>query len=407
MLSQKDKQIVRELAKQYMEAVNTEKQAKMYQRFKDTNDLKIVRPPVLIDEIPWGEMNIDNELTCVCEDWSARWAEMRFRRGLFYLKHFKADNLLEPFFRIQRAYDTTGIGIDKKTVPSESGNHISSHAFEDILEDESSLELIHDPVMTARPDVDASRMEFYTDLLGDTIPIRFFGYGCCFDSPWDQLTFFRGVEPILVDMYDRPEYLHALMKKFTSAKMAELDFFEKNMEVDNEITDLHCTPHPVSGLASSGLKGTWYRRMAQSLGVVSPDMFEEFEVDYIYPLAERFAYTYYGCCESLDDRIDTIRKIPNLRKIGCSPWANLEKCAEQIGKDYVLARKPNPSNVALHTNPDVIREEIEATVKACIKNGCPYDYVLKDITTVSGRPENLIVWSQTVSDVLDQYYGKE
>ena len=57
------------------------------------------------------------------------------------------------------------------------------------------------------------------------------------------------------------------------------------------------------------------------------------------------------------------------------------------------------------SDPDVIRHEIEETVKVCIRYGCPYDYVLKDISTVSNRPGNLIVWAQTVSDVLDQYYG--
>ena len=82
-------------------------------------------------------------------------------------------------------------------------------------------------------------------------------------------------------------------------------------------------------------------------------------------------------------------------------------CAEQIGGDYVLARKPNPANVAIHTDAEVIRKETEETVKACIKYGCPYELVLKDISTVSNRPENLIIWANTVSDVLDKYYGKD
>ena len=72
----------------------------------------------------------------------------------------------------------------------------------------------------------------------------------------------------------------------------------------------------------------------------------------------------------------------------------------------MLARKPNPANVALKTDPEVIRKETEETVKACIKYGCPYELVLKDISTVSNRPENLITWAQTVSDVLDEYYGE-
>jgi hypothetical protein len=99
-----------------------------------------------------------------------------------------------------------------------------------------------------------------------------------------------------------------------------------------------------------------------------------------------------------------VKQIPNLRKVGVSPWANVESCAEQIGKDYVLARKPNPAYVALRTDPETVRKETEETVKVALKYGCPTEFVLKDISTVSNRPENLIIWANTVSDVLDQYY---
>ena len=54
-----------------------------------------------------------------------------------------------------------------------------------------------------------------------------------------------------------------------------------------------------------------------------------------------------------------------------------------------------------------IRRETEESVKAALQYGCPMDYVLKDITTVSGNPQNLIVWAQTVSDVMDEYYGAD
>jgi len=99
-------------------------------------------------------------------------------------------------------------------------------------------------------------------------------------------------------------------------------------------------------------------------------------------------------------------KTKNLRKIGVSPWSNVEVCAEHIGGNYVFSRKPNPANVAINTDPDVIRKEIEATVKACQKYGCPCDITLKDISTVSGKPENLIIWAKVASEVLDQYYGE-
>ena len=58
------------------------------------------------------------------------------------------------------------------------------------------------------------------------------------------------------------------------------------------------------------------------------------------------------------------------------------------------------------TDPDQIRKEITDTVKVCQKYGCPVDFTLKDISTVSYRPENLMVWAETVSDVLDEFYDK-
>jgi hypothetical protein len=63
--------------------------------------------------------------------------------------------------------------------------------------------------------------------------------------------------------------------------------------------------------------------------------------------------------------------------------------------------------VAHATDPALIRREAEESVKAALKYGCPMDYVLKDITTVSRKPENLIVWAETVSDVMDEYYGED
>ena len=405
-MNNRDIEIVRELAKEYMSLVCTDKQEKMFRRFRDTNDLKPGRPPVLLGEIPWYQMDFDGSLTCICEDKGARNAELYFRKALFYMKYFKADNLYEPVFRVKRAVESSGIGVEPVTADlkrTDEINNIVSREFEDILEDESALDLLHDPVLTLRPDKDAARMEFYTDLLGDTIPVRLYGYNYFYFAPWDKITRLRGVEPILMDMYDRPEYLHAIIKKYVSAAHAELDFVEKNLDVC-PTPELHHTPGTVSGLAGEGLKATWCRSMAQTFGVISPAMFEEFEVDYLLSVAKRFQYTYYGCCEPLDDKISVLKKIPNLRKIGCSPWASVEKCAEQIGGDYVLSRKPNPAYVAISTDPDVVRNEIEETVKACIKYGCAYDYVLKDISTVSGRPENLIVWARTVSEVLDKYY---
>lgn len=405
---QKDKDIIRELAKRYMELATDESQQKMNKRMLDTNDLKLVRPPVLIDEIPWYQMDIDGELTCLCEDKETRKVEAWLRQAIYRRKHFKADTMLEPFYPVVMAYDSTGIGIELKEeiIRTDGQNNIVSHGYEDVLEDESSVDLIKIPTFTARPDKDEARVAFLSELLGDALPVKLCGRSYLYHAPWDKIARYRGMEAILYDFYDRPEHLHAIRQKFHDIAVAEMDFIEKELHVCPNRPNLHCTPAYISGLAEDGWKATWLRTMAQGFSEVSPAMHQEFELDYIMKIADRFAYTYYGCCEPLDNKLDIIFQIPNLRKVGVSPWAKEEIMAERLGGNYVYARKPNPAHVALSTDPDVIRKETEKTVKLCQKYGCPVEFVLKDISTVSNKPQNLIVWSEVVSDVLDTYYGK-
>ena len=397
-----DKLIIRDLAKRYMELATSEKQQKANRRMKDTNDLKIVRPPVLLDEIPWHELACE-ELTPLCEDGRARHAEMILRRALYQKKYFKADLIMPAEWVVRMSYSMNPLGLSA----DETRAHGKGIGYADVMADESCLERINPPVLKAHPENDEASMAYFTDLFGDTMPVRLAGVDYLYSAFWDILARLRGVEPIYEDMYDRPEYLHVIMEKMVARTTAQLDFIEANLHVDPHIQNLHCTPAAVSGLAEDGLKATWYRGMSQCFSSISPTMFKEFELDYILPLASRFGYTYYGCCEPLDDRIHLLKAIPNLRKIGVSPWADPERCAEQIRGDFVMSRKPNPSHVAHATDPALIRRETEESVKAALQYGCPMDYVLKDITTVSGNPQNLIAWAQTVSDVMDEYYGAD
>ena len=410
MISQKDKQIVRELAKTYMQYVNSDYHARGVKRMYGCNDLKPGRPPVVLEEIPWYQMDIDGELVCRCEGERERAVETELRRGIFYMKHFKADSFAEPYFRIKRTVHSTGLGVERpeyETRQTDDQNNIISRKLTDALEDESMLEKFRIPEFSLDPELDAQREAFVSELLGDTMPVKVYGYGGIYLDAWDEITFLRGMQAIYMDLYDRPEYTLAILQKFIDALNAELDFVEKNLEADPTVPSLHCVPILTSGLrAEDGLKGVWFRDNAQSLGSVSPAMFEEFAIDPIIQISGRFAYTYFGCCEPLDNKMDAVMKIPNIRKIGCSPWAKVEPMCERMGGGYVLARKPNPANVAIKTDPEVIRREIEETVKACLQYGTPYELVLKDISTVSNDPSNLIVWTQTVSDVLDQYYDK-
>ncbi len=405
MSMQSDRMILRELAKQVMEIAVSEKHQRMRQRFCDSNDLKIVRPPLIMEEIPWFEMNVDDELTNRCEDERAQEIETRLRRLLYREKHFACDNYIEPFYSIPKANDSTGNGFEiaEKIISMDAKNNIVSHEFHDVLEDEAALDKYHDPVITARPDIDEANKNFAQEMFGDILPVRLIGQMTYF-APWDVIPRLHGVDNVLYDLVDRPEFMHKVISLFTRANLSEIKQKIALGLYSGEAMDIHCTPGAITYDENDGKVHTWFRTMAQMFSSISPDMHDEFDVQYSLPLSELFSYTYYGCCEPLHDRLDVIKQYRNLRKIGVSPWADVEKSAEAIGGNYVLSRKPNPAFVAKDLNEEVVRKEIEDTVKLCVKYGCPCDITLKDISTVSYRPQNLMKWSEIAAEVLNRYY---
>ena len=99
-------------------------------------------------------------------------------------------------------------------------------------------------------------------------------------------------------------------------------------------------------------------------------------------------------------------KIPNLRKISVTPWANPHVCCEQIGGRYVVSAKPNPATLAVpHLDEQTVRAELDNTLSAIKRNGCSADIVLKDISTVCGNPENLIRWHRVATEAIQAAFG--
>jgi hypothetical protein len=69
-----------------------------------------------------------------------------------------------------------------------------------------------------------------------------------------------------------------------------------------------------------------------------------------------------------------------------------------------LPVKPGEATPAM-LNEDALEKEITETIEVCQKNKCPYEFVLKDISTVGYNPQNLINWAKVVMQVIDKYYS--
>jgi len=408
----KDLRVLRDLAARYSEIANLDIQQERIERYYRTIRMEPVRPVVLIDEVPWGEIR-DEALANRCEDESLHWIEGAMRRALYQWEHFQVDLVIPPVYRVGKRTKSSGIGIEvqDQQIKGDTGAYIASHEYVDQLKSENDLaklklpEITYDEVATER--AASIAREVFDGLLPVEIVGTTFNYNI-----WDRIATFRGVDNLLMDLAAKPELMHETAKRFMEIGEA---IFRQYLELDLLDTKpmiLHCTPACASELPAADFTGTvrpkdvWGRCAAQIFSAVSPEMHDEFDLVYNQQLFGDCGLLYYGCCEPLDTKVDLLRKrFTNLRKISITPWADVENAARNIGSDYVLAAKPNPAFVnSRRFNPEPVAREIRQCLESCRRHGTTCEFVLKDISTIANRPENLSEWSDTVSRTIDEYW---
>jgi len=409
--SSKDRKIVRDLARQVAEIAALPAQQETITLWKSLNRLEPVRPMVMIDQIPWHEMDVDGELALRSEDEFCRSVETRLRRTLYAWKHMRADMVVEPVIEIPKVISSNGFGIEtrERTAVTDPRSDVVGHYYLDQIKTEQDVEKIRAPQVALDEHATAVAEEKAHELFDGILEVRMQG---CLPSfvPWDLIVLWRGAENAIVDLVDRPQFIHAIISRLTDAHLSMLDQLEAKGLLGCNQSTIHCTGAFTDELPAPGFdpqrpraKDLWTFGMAQIFSTVSPAMHQEFELDYAVKWYSRFGLVYYGCCEPLHDKIDIVRKIPHLRKISMSPWVDVEKGAERIGRDFVFSRKPSPAVLAGHTwEPDVVERDLRDTLQHCARHGCPLEFILKDISTVRYKPQRLWQWAQIAMRVVQQ-----
>jgi len=149
-VTQHDKDILRSLAGRLAAIAALPVQKETEKLYRAVNSLRMIRPVVLLDELPWNQLNDGGELTLHCEDEYLRSVEQGMRRTLYKWDHCRGDMLVEPYFDLRReiSVGNMGITIKEKTLADDSTNHIVSHAYADQLSTMESLECLHVPEIT-------------------------------------------------------------------------------------------------------------------------------------------------------------------------------------------------------------------------------------------------------------------
>ena len=403
MPSTYEKNIIRSLAAELAEIASMPMQEQKRAMWRKLNGLKGDRPMVMIDQVCWNEMNVDDELTLRCEDPECRGYESFLRMTLYQWKHFRVDMVVEPFIRVPKAIHNTGLGVGvvEDVAVTDPTSGVVGHAFKNQFVTDEDLDKIKMAVVSHDEAETARRLEVAHDLFDGELEI--FEQGLDFNlSVWDPISALMSVQDACYALADRPEYMAELARRIVKSYMSMIDQTEEQGLLCHSQSLIHCTgawtdelPAPGFDPAKPRTKDIWMMGLAQMFSTVSPAMFDEFEVQMCMPIFERFGLVYYGCCDPLDLKMAQVRKIPNARKISMSPWVDENRGASEIAGDYIYSRKPNPALLARGIFDEAeVRGHLQASVDACAKYGCPLELILKDISTVCYEPQRLWRWAE-------------
>jgi len=315
-----------------------------------------------------------------CEDAECRAYENSMRRMLYQWDHFRVDMVIEPFVAVPKAIRNTGFGIarEEEIAVTDPTNSVVGHRYINQFETEEDLQKIQMPEISHDPVEEARRLALAHEIFDGIIEVRAKGANSAI-SLCDPISMWMGVEAALWGLTDRPDYMHRLVGWLTDAYMTQFDQLEEQGLLHGPQSLVHCTGAWTDELPAPGYdperprcKDMWTMGLAQMFSTVSPQMFKDFEVDYVSRLCDCVGLVYYGCCDPLDRKMDEVRMIPNVRKVSMSAWVDRQLGAREIAGEYVFSYKPNPASLATDVfRPEAVREDLLATREICERHGCP------------------------------------
>ncbi|MCQ2430361.1 MAG: hypothetical protein MJ192_08525 [Clostridia bacterium] len=406
-VSAHDIEILRTVARQYMEYASLPIQDVKRKMWLSHNSLHAVKPLVLIDQMPWNELNVDGELDCFVENPLFRGIEWTLRTEMYKWKHIPVDMVLNPYILLPRLICDTGYGVSPQVdyLALEHGTTAASQRYHNLFNEPEDVLKITDPVVTVDRAGEKELLETAHYIFDGIAPLRF-GGTVLHLGIWDFIAMCMGVENVYVDLMERPEFIHAIMDRFTEAMIARIRQVNELGVYDVNGNLCHCShtfsadlPGPGCDPDNPTAADGWAFGMAQLFTSVSPQVTEEFEVNYMKRVFPYFGAIYYGCCDRLDDRMDKVAMLPKVRKVSCSPWSDRERFAERLPKRMIMSGKPNPAFLASGSlDEDVVRQDLRRTIRAAKDNGVCLEMILKDISTVRHDPGRLWRWAEIAAE---------
>ena len=358
---------------------------------------RIYRAEVINDDVP-AEMRWDCRKRISDTGWSleGRQAHNAFTNESV---HVPTISTINPFWRKDYKFDETAAEFD----PLISDDEMEEGGIEELL---VAPKVIYDEEGSKRD------LEIHQDLLGDILNVHWCGNTYIAFSWMETYTKIRGYESALYDLYDYPDQMHAILrvleKGYLNLYQQQLDMglLEMNNGCQYNGTGGYGYTHDLPDLKPGDkltFKNLWAYAESQEFVSVSPEMTKEFAIDYESRLLSNFGLSAYGCCDNLEKKLPDVLKIPNIRRISVSPWADVASMRDQIGMKAIFSCKPNPSLITNGWDEDLMRRNTMQLMTD--GKGTALEIILKDTHTIGHDPMRFRKWTDMCRECISKIYG--
>ena len=422
MPSREDIYRLRELGKRLMEIAGLPVQRHNRSLWTALNDLKMIRPVVHSRDYPLYMLEYEDELTAVIDYKTEPFLnqiETSILLKLYEWKHLRLDRVIETHIDCPACYTDSGFftGIEPQAARSEKERYEKAVDYEPQIVTEDDLDKIVTPSVYFDKEATDKRFSLLSEIFDGVMPVRLFGR-CNFSlALMDKIMTWTGIDEGLTMLHTNPGLIHMAAERYVDAIISQIRQYEDLglLSSNNGPQNIGSNgygytaglPSPPDGGIGAAIGDIWGESRDQIFTSVSPAMTLEFALKHEMKWAELFPIYSYGCCERLDQKLDYITTcFPNLRKISCSPYSNLEVMMERLGKDYVICFKPN-SNYLAGPKPemDLLRQEILNACKLVKKYGANLEINMKTMINLGGEPQRLWEWCEMASETVKAYFN--
>lgn len=407
-----ERALLRDLARRVRDISADPVMAERRLLWKEHNSLRRLRPMLLVfPEGAWIELIPRSALSC--ENAKALEIERELRKKIYYHEHFADDTVIEPEWRVEKVVESSGWGLETKVIPSSESRGASR--FDPVLRDFDDFKNMRVPEIFYDEESTLGELEFVGNLFGDILDVRLRGVTYVAFALICQYSGYRGLDTMMLDMYDNPGFLHDVLEFLAGGHEKLIDqYCELNLLSLNNDGSYHASGGngytdelPADGFDPNRVRpiDLWASGEAQELAQVGPEQHEEFALKYDRKLLSRFGLNGYGCCEDLTLKLPYVFTLPRLRRISISPWADVKKCAEQIGGRYIFSWKPHPAHLVGGFSESTIRNYLREALQAFKIHGCVAEIILKDTHTCEHHPERFDRWLSIAREEIDRNRG--